>query len=88
MADENLWKTFHALHMKLLLDDVYAVWVSPLPAETHNNDSRIDDRADPSGVSANGGARRCRHPFGLYKPPEKVWKAHGRLVICVGDSMD
>lgn len=79
--------TFHALHVELLLGDIYAVWVSPLPAKTHNNDSLINDRADPGGVSANGGARRCRHPFGFYNPPE-VWKAHGRLVIRVGDSMD
>ena len=69
MADENLWVTFHALHMRLLLDDVYAVWVSPLPAETHNNDSLIDDRA--GGVLANGGAGRCRHPFGRFTNPQR-----------------
>ena len=70
---------FYELRVEPLLDDVDAVWVSPVPAGTHNDDSVIDERADPGDVKADGGAGRCRHPFVLYNPPEKVWKAHRRL---------
>ena len=87
-TDSKLWVAFDKLDVEPLLDDVYAVCVSPVPVGTHDHDSVTDECADLGGVSANGGAGRCRHPFGFYNPPEKMWEAHRRLVIDFGDSMD
>ena len=55
---------FHEIDVESLLDDVNVVWMSPVPAGMHDNDSVIDECADPGGVSANGGAGRFRDPFG------------------------
>ena len=70
-TDEKLWVAFHELHVEPLLDYVDVVWVSPVAAGTHNDDSVIDERADPSDVKADGGAGRCRHTFVLYNPPRR-----------------
>ena len=62
-ADSKLWVAFREIHVESLLD-VDVVWMSPVPAGMYDNDSVIDECADPGGVSANGGAGRFRHPFG------------------------
>ena len=79
---------FHELHVEPLLDDVDVVCVSSMPAGKHDDDSVIGERADRGDVKVDDGAGICRHPFALYSRLEKVWKAHRRLVIAVGDSMD
>ena len=80
--------TFHELHVEPSLDDTDAVWVSPVPTRPHDDSPMSEEGAYPDGVKADGGAGRFRHPFGLYNPPEKVWKAHRSLAMDVGDAGD
>ena len=63
-ADSELWVAFHEILVGSLLVDVDVVLAPPVPAEMHDNNSVIDECADPGGVSANGAAGRSRHPFG------------------------
>ena len=71
--------------MEPLLDNTDTVWVSPVPTRSHDDDSLIDERAD---VTADSDSGRCRHPFGLYNPPMRVWEAHRRLVLGLGGLCD
>lgn len=53
-----------------------------------DDESDIDERADPDDIETEAGTECCRHPFGLHNPPVKVWEAHRRLVLGTGDSGD
>ena len=75
---------FHEVHVEPLLGHTDAVWVTPVPRRSGDDDLEIDDDADPDGTETED----YRHPFGFFNPPEKVWKAHTRLVLGVAGSED
>ena len=74
--------------VKPLLEHKDAVGVALVPMRLCDDDIKIDERADSDGAEDDGGAERCRHPFGLHNPPEKVWEAHRRLALGVKDLKD
>lgn len=77
------------LSVKPLLEHTGAVWVAPVLMRPCDDDIKIDsERADSDSAKDDGGAERCRHPFGLHNPPEKVWEAHRRLAPGVKDLKD
>ena len=77
-TDEELWVTFHEVHVEPLLNHTDAVWVAPVPARGRDGKTKICERADARGVKDE--AEESRHPFGLRNPPVEVWEAHRRLV--------
>lgn len=56
--------------------------------ELHDGELEIGESADPDVIEADSRVDDCRHPFGLFNPPEKVWEAHRRFVLGVGDLHD
>ncbi|KAL9133769.1 MAG: hypothetical protein Q9175_005051 [Cornicularia normoerica] len=87
-TDVEMWVTFHELHVEPLLGHTDAVWVAPVPTRSGDGDLKVGESADRGGVEANGETGGCRHPFGLFNPPEKVWEAHRRIVLGTGVSGD
>ena len=87
-TDEEMWVAFHELHVEPLLQDMGAIWVAPVPMRHYDDDLEIDELADSDGVEDDEGVESCRHPFGLFNPPGKVWEAHQRLVLGIGNSGD
>lgn len=87
-TDEETWVTFHEVHVEPLLGHTDGVWRAPVPMIRHDGDLEIGESADPDVIEADSRVDDCRHPFGLLNPPGKIWEAHQRLVLGVGDLHD
>lgn len=79
--DEEMWVTFHELHVEPLFKHTDTVWVVPVPIRLRDEALKVGEFADRGRVEASGAAEGCRHPFGLLNPSQKVWEAHKRLAL-------